>query len=81
VLNRLAERGLLVRERRGNTIYYRPRISEADYLSRTIQQTLAGASAEARQAALAQLFGSLAPAERDELKTMAEQIASRRGRR
>ena len=49
VLNRLAERGLLVRERRGNTIYYRPRISEADYLSRTIQQTLAGASAEARQ--------------------------------
>ena len=81
VLNRLAERGLLVRERRGNTIYYRPRISEADYLSRTIQQTLAGASAEARQAALAQLFDSLAPAERDELKTMAEQIASRRGRR
>ena len=81
VLNRLAERGLLTRERRGNTIYYVPRVSETDYVSRTIQQTLAGASAEARQAALAQLFGSLAPAERDELTTMAEQIASRRGRR
>jgi predicted transcriptional regulator len=81
VLNRLAERGLLVRELRGNTIYYRPRISEADYLSRTIAQTLAGASAEARQAALAQLFGSLAPAEREELQTMAERITSRRRRR
>jgi predicted transcriptional regulator len=81
VLNRLAERGLLVRERRGNTIYYRPRVSEADYLSRTIAQTLAGASAEARQAALAQLFGSLAPAEREELQSMAERIASRRRRR
>lgn len=81
VLNRLAERGLLVRERRGNTIYYRPRVSEADYLSRTIAQTLAGASAEARQAALAQLFGGLAPGERKELQTMAERIASRRRRR
>jgi predicted transcriptional regulator len=81
VLNRLAERGLLVRERRGNTIYYRPRVSEADYLSHTIEQTLSGASAEARQGALAQLFGSLAPGEREELQTMAEQIASRRRRR
>jgi len=81
VLNRLAERGLLARDRRGNTIYYRPRVSETDYLSRTIRQTLAGASSEARQAALAQLFGSLNPAEREELETMAEQIASRRRRR
>ena len=81
VLNRLAERGLLVRERRGNTIYYRPRVSESDYLSQTIQQALAGASSDARQAALAQLLGSLDPSEREELQTMAEQIASRRKRR
>jgi predicted transcriptional regulator len=81
VLNRLAERGLLTRERRGNTIYYHPRVTEADYLSQTIRQTLAGASAEARQAALAQLFGSLPETERDELQLMADQIASRRGSR
>ena len=81
VLNRLAERGLLTRERRGNTIYYVPRVSETDYVSRTIQQTLAGASSEARQAALAHLFGNLDPDERDELQTMADKIASRRKRR
>jgi predicted transcriptional regulator len=30
VLNRLAERGLLSRERAGTTIIYKPRISEAE---------------------------------------------------
>jgi len=81
VLNRLAERGLLTRERRGNAIYYRPRVSESDYLSQTIQQTLAGASSEARQAALAQLFGRLDRSELRELQRMAERIANRRTRR
>jgi predicted transcriptional regulator len=81
VLNRLAERGLLDRERHGNTIYYRPRLSETDYLSQTIQQTLAVASSEARQAALAHLLGSLNPSERAELQKMAGQIARRRRRR
>ena len=81
VLNRLAERGLLTRERRANTIYYRPRVSESDYVSRTIQQALASASTEARQAALAQVFGGLNPAEREELQAMAEEIANRRARR
>jgi predicted transcriptional regulator len=81
VLNRLAERGLLTRERRANTIYYRPRVSESDYVSRTIQQALASASTEARQAALAQVFGALNPAEREELQAMAEEIANRRAQR
>jgi predicted transcriptional regulator len=81
VLNRLAERGLLTRERRANTIYYRPRVSESDYVSRTIQQALKSASTEARQAALAQVFGGLDPAEREELQAMADEIASRRARR
>src|SRR5215211_5953413 len=52
VLNRLAERGLLERQRHGNAIVYRPRISEAEYLVRTIEGMLAGASSAARQTVL-----------------------------
>jgi predicted transcriptional regulator len=59
VLNRLADRGLVKRERKGNAILYWPKISEAAYLSRTIEMTMAGASAEARQTVLAQLVGTL----------------------
>src|SRR6202000_3230386 len=47
VLNRLAERGLLERAREGRGFIYRPRLSEADYLSGTIRHTLAGASTDA----------------------------------
>ena len=50
VLNRLAERGLLRRERVGKTIFYSPRASEAEYLSRSLNRTLSGASPEARRA-------------------------------
>jgi predicted transcriptional regulator len=74
VLNRLAERGLLSRDRRGQAIVYRPRISESDYLSRSIEHTLAGASTQARQAALAQLVGNLQGDELLELQRLAREI-------
>lgn len=81
VLNRLAERGLLSRERVGNAIEYRPRISEADYLSRSIERTLAGASSDARQAALAQLIGGLKGDELSDLQRLAREVGRRRDRR
>lgn len=83
VLNRLAERGLLSRERVGHAIVYRPCISEAQYLSRAIEQTLAGASSEARQIALAQLIGELDEQELSELRALGRQAdqGRRRGRR
>jgi predicted transcriptional regulator len=81
VLNRLADRGLLERQREGRGIVYRPKVTEADYLSGAIRQTLAGASADARQAALVALFGDLADAERSEVQRLAEQARSARGRR
>lgn len=59
VLNRLAARGLLERERRGNQIVYRPRVTEAEYLTASIDRTLAGASPQARQTVLAELVGGL----------------------
>ncbi len=67
VLNRLADRGLLARDKQGGAIRYTPRVTEAEYLSRSIEQTLAGASLDARQTALAQLIGSL---DRDELAAL-----------
>lgn len=81
VLNRLAGRGLLVREKQGKQIVYRPSLSEADYLSRSIETALAGASTEARQAVLAGLVGGLDKAELSELQTLAKEVARRRRRR
>src|SRR5918992_1527667 len=81
VLNRLAERGLLSRHKAGNAIEYRPRLSEAEYLSRSIAQTLAGASMDARQAALARLIGDLDKRELEDLQRLAKEMGKTRRRR
>jgi predicted transcriptional regulator len=81
VLNRLAERGLLSRSKSGNAIEYRPVFSEAEYLSRAISQTLAAASMDARQAALARLIGGLDKGELEDLQRLAEEMGKPRRRR
>jgi len=81
VMNRLAERGLLSRHKAGNAIEYRPRLSEAEYLSRSISQTLAGASMDARQAALAQLVGNLDKGELADLQQLAREMGKQRRKR
>jgi predicted transcriptional regulator len=78
VLNRLAERGLLERVREGRGFVYRPRLSEADYLSGTIRHTLAGASPDARRAALANIIGGLGPGELDHISDLARKTDSKR---
>lgn len=78
VLNRLAERGLLSRERQGNQIVYRPRISETQYIAQSIDQALSGASAEARQAVLARLVGGLDQRELARLRGLAKDVQVRR---
>src|SRR5918992_4724354 len=78
VLNRLAERGLLSRHKAGNAIEYRPRLSEADYLSRSISQTLAAASMDARRAALARLIGGLDKSELADLQQLARELGDKR---
>lgn len=78
VLNRLAERGLLLRERVGNAIHYSPRLSEADYLARSLNRTLEGASDDARRAALAALVGDLKPAELSAIRKLAGRTRRRR---
>jgi len=78
VLNRLADRGLLSRHKVGNAIEYRPTISEADYLSRSIASTLSGASVGARQAALARVIAGLDQGELSEIQRMARDVGGKR---
>ena len=78
VLNRLADRKLLSRHKVGMAFEYRPRISEAEYLSRSISQTLAGASTAARQAALARLIGELDDDELSGLRDLALEMDTKR---
>jgi predicted transcriptional regulator len=81
VLNRLVERQLLTRRKVGNAFEYRARLSEAEYLSRSISHTLAGASMDARQAALAQLIGGLKDSELSDLRQVGREMNARRRRR
>jgi predicted transcriptional regulator len=74
VLNRLAERGLLARERRGKSLRYSPLISEAEYVSSALRRTLDSASSAAKAAALAEIIGSLGGAELRELQQQASAI-------
>jgi predicted transcriptional regulator len=81
VLNRLAERRMLTRRKEGNVVVYRPKVSEADYVSRSIKQTLATASIDARQAALAKLIGELDDTELSDLQDLARDLDTKRGGR
>lgn len=78
VLNRLAERGLLTRHKDGRGLIYRPVLSEAEYLSRSMEHTLAGAAPPVRQAALAELLGAMEPDELNEVRKLARRVAKKR---
>jgi len=80
VLNRLAERRLLDRRKKGIVIVYWAAISEAEYLFRTIERALSGASLDARRTALAELIGTLEPGELEDLRRRARQLARKRRR-
>lgn len=79
VLNRLVDRGLLQRTRAGRAFVYRPRLNESEYVARSINERLAGASPDARRAALINLVDGLDPGEVDTLARRANQIKRRRG--
>lgn len=81
VLNRLADRGFLARKRTGQAFVYSPKLSEAQYLSRTLKHTLAAATPEASRAALAQLISGLKDDERADLQRLTDEVdAARRGK-
>jgi BlaI family transcriptional regulator, penicillinase repressor len=80
VLNRLAERGLLTRRRGGSAIVYTPRMTEVEYVSRSIEQTLAAASSDAREAAIARLIRELGKDEITEIQRRGQELERKRRR-
>lgn len=78
VLNRLADRGLLARERVGRGFVYKPTMTEQEYLLGSISRSLGGASADARRAALAELVGGLDEHELGELRRLRSSIDAAR---
>lgn len=81
VLNRLVDRRLLSRRKVGIAFEYRARLSEAEYLSSSIAHTLASASVDARQAALARVIGGLNDEELNDLRQLARELNSKRRNR
>jgi predicted transcriptional regulator len=80
VLNRLVERGLLARERRGKAFVYSARYDESELVAMAIRDRLAAASPDTRRAALVNLVGDLTPEEVDELARLANRIRRARGK-
>lgn len=80
VMNRLLERGLLVRERRGKAFVYRARYDESELIAMAIRDQLATASPDTRRAALVNLVGELPAEEVDELARQANRIRRARGK-
>lgn len=78
VLNRLVERGLLKRRKVGNVVHYTPTVSEAGYVSATVEHALAGASTGAREVVLAQLIGGIDDAQLEALRRLGKDIDQRK---
>ena len=81
VMNRLTERGLLTRKRRGNAYVYRPKYAEADYVAEQVGERLAAASPDARRQALISLIEDLESGELDEVARLTARIKRQRGSR
>lgn len=75
VLNRLTDRGLVKRVRDGRAYRYSAAVSEADYLSESVEGLLSRASTAARHAAIANLAGQLSESDFEEVRS---QLRSKR---
>jgi len=78
VLNRLVERGLVERERRGKPYVYRPRYDEPELLARSMQHRLNRMSVESRRGALLGLVDGLTPDDLDQLVRYLRDVRRRR---
>jgi BlaI family transcriptional regulator, penicillinase repressor len=78
VMNRLLDRGLLARKRRGKAFVYKARYAESEFVARSMRERLAGASAGARTPALLSLIEGLKEEELDELTRYANKVRRER---
>jgi predicted transcriptional regulator len=80
VLNRLVERRLVERRRRGKAFVYRARYDESQLVARSLRARLADASAPARTPALLNLIEGLEQDELDEIARYARRIRRERAK-
>ncbi len=80
VMNRLVDRGLLLRERTGKAYVYRPRYEQSEYVARAIGEHLTGVAPDTRKAALLTLVEELESDELDEIARLARTVKRRRDR-
>jgi predicted transcriptional regulator len=78
VLNRLVDRGVLTRTKRGRKFVYRARYDQIDYLTRTIGERLGTASPHARRSVLMNVVDALDPEDLDDLARYANRIRRER---
>lgn len=81
VMNRLLDRGLLERKRRGKAFVYRARVPESELVARSLRERLAGASADARTPALLSLVEGLKEEQLDEIARYANKVRRERKQR
>jgi predicted transcriptional regulator len=80
VLNRLTERELLRRRKLGRSLVYEPALTEADYVSASVNRALSDASDRARRTAIANLVEELRPGELETFNALAAEVRDRRRR-
>jgi predicted transcriptional regulator len=81
VMNRLLDRGLLERTRRGKAFVYRARVGEAELVASSLRARLAGVPETSRRAALLHLVDTLDPDELDEVARYANRVRRQRKER
>lgn len=80
VLNRLHDRDLLTRERRGKAFVYKAAYPESELIARAIGDRLASASRDARREAVLHLVEGLDADELDDVARLANRIRRERKR-
>jgi predicted transcriptional regulator len=80
VLNRLHDRELLTRERRGKAFVYKAAYAESELVARAIGDRLADASSDARREAVLHLVEGLETDELDDVARLANRIRRERKR-
>ena len=78
VMNRLLDRGLLERSRRGKAFVYSAKIDEPELVARSLRERLALASTDNRRAALLNLVDALDTDDLDEVARYANRIRRQR---
>jgi predicted transcriptional regulator len=78
VLNRLVDRGLVSRHRRGRKFVYRARADQIEYLTRAIGDRLGRASPAARRSVLMNVVDALEGEDLDEIARYANRIRRER---